>query len=227
MESTLCLHCRPLPFLAQRIPSAVRTRATSPHFSFKHSSLLLSDGFTSHQRRRTLFSPIIKQKTLSVRASAIPPGGKAALQSFLDMTANLTSSNEDFQKLETFKLPQRPSTEDVGTLKMKALLLLRSGKGDEAEEILKKALKVCKNDPEPAYNLEIALAEILICKKKYGEAHTYLKHQLHPSDGRFPLYKAITCTMLDNEEEGKEWWDKFSLIVEGGFDIPIKGELEY
>lgn len=40
------------------------------------------------------------------------------------------------------------------------------------------------------------------------------------------LDQAITCTMLGNEEEGKEWWDKFTLIVEGGFDIPIKGEPE-
>lgn len=119
MESTLCLHSRPLPFLAQRIPSAVRTRANiSPYFSFKHSSLLLFDGFTSHKRRHDIHRPIIKQKVMSVRASACLPGGKAALQSFLDMTANLTLSKEDSEKLETFTLPSRPSSEDVATLKV-------------------------------------------------------------------------------------------------------------
>ena len=42
--------------------------------------------------------------------------------------------------------------------------LLKSGKGDEAEELLQKAIEKCEGDPEPAYNLTIALAEILICK---------------------------------------------------------------
>lgn len=32
--------------------------------------------------------------------------------------------------------------------------------------------------------------------------------------------------MLDNKDEGMEWLDEFSLIVEGGFNIPIEGESE-
>jgi Flp pilus assembly protein TadD len=45
---------------------------------------------------------------------------------------------------------------------MEAMQLLRSGKGTEAVEKLQKAIKNCENDPEPEYNLSIALAEILI-----------------------------------------------------------------
>jgi hypothetical protein len=49
-------------------------------------------------------------------------------------------------------------------LQKEAMRLLKSGKGDEAEELLQKAIEKCEGDPEPAYNLTIALAEILICK---------------------------------------------------------------
>jgi hypothetical protein len=45
---------------------------------------------------------------------------------------------------------------------MEAMQLLRSGKGTEVVEKLQKAIKNCENDPEPEYNLSIALAEILI-----------------------------------------------------------------
>jgi hypothetical protein len=45
---------------------------------------------------------------------------------------------------------------------MKAMQLLRSRKGTEAEELLQQAIQNCEDDPEPAYNLSIALAEVLI-----------------------------------------------------------------
>lgn len=38
----------------------------------------------------------------------------------------------------------------------------------------------------------------VLVQKNYGEAHTYLKHQLHPSDGRFPLYKVQYSLSLKN-----------------------------
>jgi len=119
MESALCLHYGPLPSLAQRIPSTVSTtRATRPYFTFSHSSLMLSNASTSQLKGHDS-RPIIKQKAPSVRASAFPMGGKAALQSFLDMSAYLASSNIDFQKGSTFILiPSRPSVEDVAVLKV-------------------------------------------------------------------------------------------------------------
>jgi hypothetical protein len=81
---------------------------------------MLSYASTSHLRLKGhyAFSPIVKQKAPSVRASAFPMGGKAALQSFFEINAFLSSSDIDVQEGSTFSLPSRPSVEDVAALKV-------------------------------------------------------------------------------------------------------------
>ena len=118
MQSALCLNCGPLPSLAsQRKPFTVSTRrATKPHFSFGNSSLSLSNASRSSHLIGHVFTPITKQKAPSVRASAFPGGGKAALKSLLDVTVYLASSNVDSQEGRTLSLPSRPSFEEVNSL---------------------------------------------------------------------------------------------------------------
>ncbi|KAB1221316.1 hypothetical protein CJ030_MR2G005639 [Morella rubra] len=201
MEPALFLHYGPLPSLATCIPSLVSTtRATRPHLSFSRSSLLQSDGSTGHLKWHS-FNPMIEKKSSSVKASAFPMGGKAALKSLLDINVYLASSDA-VSKKGTFSLPSRPTIEDIAVLKMEALWLLKSGKDDEAEERLRTEIKSCENDRDTSYNLGIALAEILICREKYKEAQEYLKEQLHPSDRRFSLYKVKLAEFQDQGVDG-------------------------
>lgn len=113
MESTLCLKYGPLPSLAQRIPFTVSTtRATKPHFCFGHSSLSLSYASRTHLiGHGHAFSPITKKKTLSLRVSAFPRGGKDALKSLLDVGVYLASV-----ELNSLGFPKTPSLEQANTL---------------------------------------------------------------------------------------------------------------
>lgn len=47
---------------------------------------------------------------------------------------------------------------------MEAVRLMKAGMRKEAETQLRKAYERVKNDPEPAYNVEMALVEILIAQ---------------------------------------------------------------
>ncbi|KDP37975.1 hypothetical protein JCGZ_04618 [Jatropha curcas] len=154
-------------------------------------------------------------------AVAYPLGGRSALKSLLDVNVCLASS-----KLEpptaTTQLPSRPSTEQVNDLiKMEAVRLMKYGKPKDAVLFLQDAYNLYKHDPEPAYNVEMALVEILICQGKYKEAlkcNCLNDDQRLPSDGRFPLYKAIIYTMLDDMEEAKKWWEEYVETVEEEFN---------
>ncbi|KAK4589221.1 hypothetical protein RGQ29_019995 [Quercus rubra] len=221
MESTLCLKYGPLPSLAQRIPFTVSTtRATKPHFCFGHSSLSLSYASRTHLiGHGHAFSPITKKKTLSLRVSAFPRGGKDALKSLLDVGVYLASV-----ELNSLGFPKTPSLEQANTLyKNEAMRLLKSGKGNEAEELLRKAIEECGYS-ESDYYLAIILAEILIFKGSYQQAHKCLEDHQHPSDARYALYKAIVCTMLDKMDDAEKWWESFT---EGRSDSVIPNHPEH
>ncbi|KAF2305424.1 hypothetical protein GH714_005158 [Hevea brasiliensis] len=152
---------------------------------------------------------------------AYPIGGKSALKSLLDVNVYLASS-----KLEPpgtpSRLPARPSAEEVnGIIKMEAIRLMKYGNPEDAVLFLRNAYNKYRYDLEPAYNVEMALVEILICQGKYMEAsecNCIKDDQRILSDGRIPLYKAIIYTMLDDKEEAKKWWEKYVETVEGEFD---------
>lgn len=50
---------------------------------------------------------------------------------------------------------------------MEALRQMKSGKPEIAVNLLRKVYEDCKNEPEPAYNVEMALVEILIYQVAY------------------------------------------------------------
>ncbi|KAJ4831672.1 hypothetical protein Tsubulata_020885, partial [Turnera subulata] len=119
------------------------------------------------------------------RMEEFPSVGKAALESLLDVTSLLVSNDLD-RPLFPFKLPSRASTLEVNNLKKHAVWLIKCGKAEEALDFLQSAYSTYKDDPEPAYNVDMALG-------KYQEAleRNCLSDgdALRPSDARLPLYK--------------------------------------
>ncbi|KAB5560748.1 hypothetical protein DKX38_005705 [Salix brachista] len=138
---------------------------------------------------------------------------KLALESFLDVTSHLASTSADTSPLETFDPPPNPSA-----IQECAVRLMVYGEAEEAVRYLQDALKKYKNDPEPAYNVEMALVEILLYQHKYELALecNCLNHDdlLGPADARGFLYKAIIYTMLDLNEHAKIWWERYVEAVE-------------
>ncbi|XP_011035460.1 PREDICTED: uncharacterized protein LOC105133249 isoform X2 [Populus euphratica] len=137
---------------------------------------------------------------------------KLALESFLDVTSDLASTGE-VSPIATFDPPPNPSIEQKH-----AVRLMINGEAEEAVSYLQKAFEMYKNDPEPAYNVEMALVEILIYQHKYEVALNCdcLNHDDHlgPSDARVFLYKAIIYTMLDFNEKARIWWERYMYAVE-------------
>ncbi|KAJ0083145.1 hypothetical protein Patl1_10058 [Pistacia atlantica] len=170
------------------------------------------------------------QKAPPTSALTQPIGGHLALKSFLDVSVELASSSSEAKPFyqPIINVPPGPSMEDINAVKMEAVRRMKSGKPEEAVEMLQDLYYQCQNEPEPAYNAEMALVEILIyqvmpallIQGKYEEASNCncLKEEYRiPSDGRFPLYKAIIYTML-NSDEARKWWEEFAAIVEGEFN---------
>ncbi|CAN1269167.1 hypothetical protein LINPERPRIM_LOCUS13482 [Linum perenne] len=153
-----------------------------------------------------------------------PLGGKAALKSLFDVPKQMASTKDEPLEMK-FDLPNNPSMAEVEVVKMHAVKLMAHGEAETAVTFLKEAYSVYKNrkDEEPAYNVGMALVEILICQGKYKEALecNCLNDNRHvPSDGRIPLYKAIICTMLDYKGEAKKWWEQYIEAVEQGIEPP-------
>ncbi|CAL1403139.1 unnamed protein product [Linum trigynum] len=151
-------------------------------------------------------------------------GGRTALRSLLDVPKLMASSKVEPFQVE-FELPYSPSTAEVIPIKMHAVKLMAHGQSEAAVKFLRDAVYLYKNrkDNEPAYNVGMVLVEILICQGKYKEAlecNSLNEHQRLPSDGRFPLYKAIIYTMLDNKVEAKKWWEQYIEAVEQGIELP-------
>eukprot|EP00257_Ricinus_communis_P025798 XP_025013212.1 uncharacterized protein LOC8264114 isoform X1 [Ricinus communis] len=130
---------------------------------------------------------------------AYPLGGRYALKSLLDVNVYLAST-----KIEPpgppSRLPARPSMENVYDIKSDAVRLIKCGKPEEAVSLLENSYKFYEHDTEPAYNVGMALIEILICQGKYKEALQYCNRftgeQFLPSDGRIPLYKVLSFMLL-------------------------------
>ncbi|KAH8511648.1 hypothetical protein H0E87_008993 [Populus deltoides] len=142
---------------------------------------------------------------------------KLALESFLDVTSDLASTDA-VSPIATFDPPPNPSIEQVKEIKKHAVRLMIHGEAEEAVRYLQEAFEKYKNDPEPAYNVEMALVEILIYQHEYERALNCdcLNHddQLGPSDARVFLYKAIIYTMLDFKEDARIWWERYMYAVE-------------
>ncbi|KAG8634676.1 hypothetical protein MANES_17G070000v8 [Manihot esculenta] len=115
---------------------------------------------------------------------AYPLGGRSALKSLLDVNVYLSSKLDPPGTLS--RLPLRPSAEEVNGIKMEAIRLMKYGKPEDAVFFLRNAYNNYKYDPEPAYNVDMALVEILICQGKYMEAlecNCLKDDQRIPSDG--------------------------------------------
>ncbi|GLU22671.1 hypothetical protein SLE2022_387300 [Rubroshorea leprosula] len=170
---------------------------------------------------------IVYQKAPAV-TEAVPTFQKMALNSLLEVTVALASSQLEPEVGAFNLLPLNPSKQDVDVMKMDAVKMMKNGKADEAVDCLQRAYMKYKNNPEPAYNVEMALVEILISQGKYKEAleRKCLRDELGPfSDFRQSLYKAILFTMLDKNQEAKTCWQAFGeshgeMNPSSGFNYP-------
>ncbi|KAL3596636.1 hypothetical protein D5086_008273 [Populus alba] len=140
---------------------------------------------------------------------------KLALESFLDVTSDLASTEEE-SRIETFDPHPNPSIEQVKEIKKHAVrLMMIYGEPEEAVRYLQEAFEKYKNDPEPAYNVEMALVEILIYQHKYELALECdcLNHddELGPSDARVFLYKVVKPRVRINTIIYQKFYDNQGL----------------
>ncbi|KAF5752739.1 hypothetical protein HS088_TW01G00656 [Tripterygium wilfordii] len=166
--------------------------------------------------------PTITSKKPSTEPTTQVLGAKYALNSFLEVTKILTS--DEVQPLtESTNLPRKPSTADIWAAKTDAVRIIKSGNTSKAMASLIKAYKDCEGQPEQQYEVDMAIAEILLSQGKYEEAleRNCLKSEVpvSKSDTRFYLYKALVHTMLDNKE-AKKWWKMYIDTVGKGLDLP-------
>ncbi|KAK9267771.1 hypothetical protein L1049_010205 [Liquidambar formosana] len=251
MESAICFRYSPPTSLHLHLPSTRDiTRATRPHIGFRHPSLFLSNG-SMHCPLGLALHPITRKidglsrtKTYkkgnnnstrgTTRAGLIVFGGRYALKSLWDVCVFLATKDPPNVAC---RRPSKPSEEedsddasplrrmpDPPEVKMDAMCLMKSGKSDEALELLKQEYEDCDKNGPDAYRVEMALVEILICQGKYEEASRRRCLQegiAYTSDGRVPLYKAIIYTMLNQLEEAETWWGKYKEVIGGGEDIEI------
>ncbi|KAF3969098.1 hypothetical protein ACB098_05G125200 [Castanea mollissima] len=147
-----------------------------------------------------------------------PAGGGPAMKSFLDTSAYLASRLTESKKTKLFAANKRPSAQDVQTLKDEAMELMKSKKADEVVKELQEAYKFLKNDPEPAFYVEMTLVEVLIYLGKYEEALECkcLKKPAIKADARVPLYKAIIYTLMNEKESARECWTVYIKAIEEG-----------
>nr|XP_023891234.1 uncharacterized protein LOC112003279 [Quercus suber]POE62155.1 hypothetical protein CFP56_73687 [Quercus suber] len=171
-------------------------------------------------------SPIANAATLMTQRKSpnvpssdfYPAGGRPAMKSFLDTSAYMASRLTESKKTKLFAANKRPSAQDVQALKDEAMELMKSKKADEMVKELEEAYKFFKNDPEPAFYVEMALVEVLIYLGKYEEAlkRKCLKKPAIKADARVPLYKAIIYTMMNEKEAARECWTVFIKAIEEG-----------
>ncbi|KAK9227644.1 hypothetical protein WN943_012698 [Citrus x changshan-huyou] len=183
--------------------------------------------FSSRMNPKAIAAGPMEMYQKAPRMSVLPHpiGGRYALNSFLDVSVRLASSKAEPFYWPRYTVPPGPSAEDVNAIKAEAVKQMKYGKPEFAVTLLKKVYEDCKNEPEPAYNVEMALVEILIYQGKYREAlecNCLKDEQRIPSDGRFPFYKAIIYTML-NMEEAKKWWEEFAETIDDEEFDPTKG----
>ncbi|CAF1818831.1 hypothetical protein Bca4012_029561 [Brassica carinata] len=152
-----------------------------------------------------------------------PLPAKYALQSLFEVSSMLASAKPipSQRQFNLQKLPSLPSKEDTDSIKMEAVRKMKEGKCEEAVQLLRDANMRYKNEPEAAFNVQMALVEILILLERYQEAAEYSclnDENALISDIRIPLYKAIIYTMLDKDTEAKKYWKEFRKSIGEGFD---------
>ncbi|KAK8612863.1 hypothetical protein V6N13_092967 [Hibiscus sabdariffa] len=170
----------------------------------------------------------VYQKSPSLPRNVPPmPPRKVALKSLLDVTVDLASkdgrSARGVSSGSGSHFPgwqSAPSKYQVDQLKKVAVSLMKRGQPEDALHMLNEQYMKYKSEPESAYEISLALVEILITQGKYEEAYEFMKTQEKMSDFdvRPTLYKAIVCTMLD-KDEAQDLWDEFAGSI-GGFSPP-------
>nr|KYP46848.1 hypothetical protein KK1_031551 [Cajanus cajan] len=120
---------------------------------------------------------------------------------------------------------------DLISLQRNAAKLEMSAKEDEAEKILRDALKnaTSKNKPQESYEIEMLLVEMLIYKGGKSDLEKALKCKCLEDDSlkdaRRPLYKAIIYKMQGNTKEAENCWNEFIEVRDPTFHRP--GEIHY
>ncbi|KAL4366272.1 hypothetical protein GQ457_05G027520 [Hibiscus cannabinus] len=165
----------------------------------------------------------VYQKSPSLPRNVPPmPPRKVALKSLLDVTVDLASkdgrsargagSGSHFPVWHS-----APSKYQVDQLKKVAVSLMKRGQPEDALHMLNEQYMKYKSEPESAYEISLAVVEILITQGKYEEAYEFMKTQEKMSDFdvRPTLYKAIVCTMLDKDDEAQGLWDDFAGSIAG------------
>ncbi|CAN6996166.1 hypothetical protein BRARA_E00972 [Brassica rapa] len=160
---------------------------------------------------------------VSESSGMYPLPAKYALQSLFEVSSMLASAKPipSQRPFNLHKLPSLPSKEDTDSIKMEAVRKMKEGKCEEAVQLLRDANMRYKNEPEAAFNVQMALVEILILLERYQEAAEYSclnDENALISDIRIPLYKAIIYTMLDKDTEAKKYWKEFRKSIGEGFD---------
>ncbi|RDX87952.1 hypothetical protein CR513_30510, partial [Mucuna pruriens] len=101
-----------------------------------------------------------------------------------------------------------------------------SGKEDDAEKIIRQALKKAneKKRPQEAYEIEMLLVEVLIYKGGDLDLESALKCKCLKDeslrDVRRPLYKAIIYKMKGDTKEAEKCWDEFIQVRDPALSRP-------
>ncbi|KAL4627560.1 hypothetical protein ACB092_05G174200 [Castanea dentata] len=154
---------------------------------------VISRGCTMSPKANAIASTLLNQRRTSSFQKPIfyPAGGKVALQSLFDTTVYVSSRLAEPSKFRPWSTIKRPSAKDVKAIQTEAMQLIKSGKGDQIVKEFREAYKAVQGDPEPEFNVEMALVEVLMCL-------------------------AIIYTMLDNKVSAKHCWKEYIRTVDGG-----------
>ncbi|KAL2341128.1 hypothetical protein Fmac_009068 [Flemingia macrophylla] len=122
---------------------------------------------------------------------------------------------------------------DFVILQRNAAKMEMGAKEDDAEKILRNAFKKANNmnKPHEAYEIEMLLVEILICKGGKSDLETALTCKCLSDDSlkdaRRPLFQAIIYQMQKNTVKAKECWDIFIEVRDPVRDPSYDGPLDY
>ncbi|KAG9448030.1 hypothetical protein H6P81_014158 [Aristolochia fimbriata] len=203
------------------IGSGLKPFQITKSIAFGNPSVIRTgDGHSSPRPARSL---VVKNRQSNVT------GGSSNEPAFINPTTPVATYTRLFKEntfldpyLPVAPIDKRVYLSQVPQIRKVALQLMKSGKMDEAERML----RVWCDFSEDKYPLQTLLVEALIYQGKYEEANKLCAvSEVGPSDAR-PLLKAVAYAMLSEdllkeaarieelsqayEVEAQKWWETFS-----------------
>ncbi|KAK8472393.1 hypothetical protein PHAVU_002G193400 [Phaseolus vulgaris] len=159
-------------------------------------------------------------------SSMLDGRGKTALESLLKIKEDAEDAEDDAthqnEIIPSKFSDDRPSKEQVNTLKSIAIGQSKSDNGGKALKTLKEQYEKCKknNYPEEVQNLGVALVEVFIIQEKLEEARTVLGEQM---DELLRTYSDIfDCKNCNECKKGKECKKPKKLNTKEKYDEILK-----